>query len=752
MIDDKILFDLENNFGDWWKGKFETPTMSKKLYPYTQLFSPIKINRLTIKNRIVMAPMGNINMAEETGRPNQKMISYLTERAKGGVGLITTGLIPVSYGIDSSIKELGDLSYFPRIDRSRTVFSGWRELASGVHSNGSSLFIQLTAGLGRVGNPQCLLTQMKLPVSASWNPNYYIPQIPCKRLSGHALKKLVKRFGQAAADAKSATIDGVYLHGHEGYLLEQLTNPAFNRRNVGRYANWQRFGLDVVENIRKRVGKNFPIMYRIDLSLALNATYKDKMNSVKSLKKFKNERTIQQTLDYMTNLVKAGVDMFDVDIGCYDNWWLPHPPASMPSGCYLEISKIVKDYFKENNIVSNQGIPVPVVAVGKLGYPDLAEKALRDQKCDMIMLGRPLLADADWVNKAYKGDNKNIIPCIGCQEACINEFVNGGHPQCAVNPRTAFEEIFSAEMEKAPKQKYVCVIGAGPAGIVTAKTLIERGHKVDLIEKEKYIGGTLIAGGVPAIKYEIKNYVEYLRNQVAELKKNANFKISLGTTATTASIKEKNYDAVVVCTGASIIPPPIEGINSNNVVTVVDALNFPQIFEKKKNVVIIGGGDSGCETAYYLKYELGMNVDIVEMLPTLMTASCTANRGHLLHYLQKANVVVHNVSKVTKITPNSVTIAQNMSKTVPDPYNTWSPVLPENISNPLAPKIKDSIEEITIPADVVVLALGTRPNDAIFYEMQKEHVAPEIYNVGDSLRPGKIFTAVKSAYRRARTI
>jgi 2-enoate reductase len=142
------------------------------------MFSPITINRLKVKNRLVMAPMGNISMCDETGRPNEKMLQYFYERAKGGVGLITTGLIPVSHGLDNSITELGELTYFPRIDRSRSVFAGWRDLAEGVHAFGSRIFIQLTPGLGRVGNPQCLLTMMKLPNSASWNPSFYIPQIP----------------------------------------------------------------------------------------------------------------------------------------------------------------------------------------------------------------------------------------------------------------------------------------------------------------------------------------------------------------------------------------------------------------------------------------------------------------------------------------------------------------------------------------------------------------------------------------------
>ena len=750
MINDKILYELENDFGDWWQKGYATPKMTNSLYPYTSMFSPININRLTIKNRLVMGPMGNIDMAEETGRPSQKMISYFAERARGGVGLITSGLVPVSYGIDSTVKEVGDLSYFPRIDRTRTVFSGWREIASGVHAFGAHFFIQLTAGLGRVGNPQCLLTQFKLPVSASWNPNFYIPQIPCKRLSGRKLNKLVKNFGQAAADAKACNIDGVYLHGHEGYLLEQLTNPAFNRRVMGKYSDWQRFGIDVVKQIRKRVGADYPIMYRIDLSLALNATYQDKMNQ-KPFKKFRKERTIQQTLEYMVNLVRAGVDVFDVDLGCYDNWWLPHPPASMPSGCFLEIAKIVKDYFRANQIVSNANQPVPIVGVGKLGYPDLAEQALRDEKCDMIMLARPLLADPEWPNKAFRGECEKIRPCIGCHEGCIREFVEGGHPQCAVNPRTAFEEVFSRELPKAPDQKHVAVIGAGPAGIVACKCLLERGHRVELYEATDHIGGNLIPASVPAFKYEVKNYVDYLNDVVEDLKKYSDFTLKLNRRADTPYLKGR-FDAVVVATGSKINIPQIKGSEQSHVVTVTEALNNPELVKKAKEIVILGGGDSGCECAYWASIELGKKVTIIEQKATLMTDSCTANRGHILHYLDKAGVVTHNLSTLSEIKDKSVLISKNAHSSVPDPYNTWQPVLPENISNPLAPKIQTKMQELEIPADLVIVAIGTKPQNELYFDLVKQNAVDQVVFVGDAIRPGKVFNAVKGAYRRCREI
>ena len=177
----------------------------------------------------------------------------------------------------------------------------------------------------------------------------------------------------------------------------------------------------------------------------------------------------------------------------------------MPSGCFLDVSKVAKEYFAARGIKSNAGVEVPIVAVGKLGYPDIAEKALRDGKCDMVMLGRPVLADPDWCKKAYAGKVEDIRPCIGCQEACVNEFVEGGHPQCAVNPRTGFEELLPAVPAKAEKAKKIAVIGAGCAGLNFAVTAAQRGHKVEVFEKSDKMGGKMHAAGAPLSKYELHN-------------------------------------------------------------------------------------------------------------------------------------------------------------------------------------------------------------------------------------------------------
>lgn len=754
---DAPIQELVDHYGDWFqKGRANcagsAARMTQELYPYTSIFSPIRINRMTVKNRVVMAPMGNLMMCEESGRPSEKMIEYFLARAKGGVGLITSGLIPISHGIDPTVTEPAKLTMMPRIDRSRTVMAGWRDLAQGCHACGSRFFIQLTPGLGRVGPPSCLVNEKKIPVSASWNPNFYIPELPCRPLSDHQLGNIIRNAGQAAADARACLIDGVYLHGHEGYLLEQMTNTAFNHRSMGKYADWQRFGIDMVKEIRRRVGPNYPIMYRIDLTLALNETYGDMMEQVPSLKKFQKGRTIDQTLAYMENLVKAGVDVFDVDIGCYDNWWLPHPPAGMPAGCFLPVSRIAKEHFAKKNILSNAGVPVPVVAVGKLGYPDVAEQALRNGDCDMVMLGRPLLADPEWCNKAFAGQVDRICPCIGCQEGCVNEFVEGGHIQCAVNARTGFEDRFPAQSAPAKAAKRIAVVGAGPAGIVCAVEAAHRGHTVELFEKEEAVGGKVAPGSVPAIKFDFGNYLAWLRKELDEAQKMPNFTFRPHTEASVSDLKAQGYDAIVFAVGTQNACPPIPGLEKMRTVQGVDLLKNPSLLGDAKKVVVAGGGVVGCETAYYLAYERGCQVSVVEMLNNFMQGACTANRGHLLHYMRKANVALYNCARVTSFEEGKIHFTQNVSKGAPDPYNTWQPLLPENIPNPLAKKMGPETKDVTLDADLVVLAMGGRPDDSLYYKALSDNAAPAVYNIGDSFAGGRVLEANRAAWRLAQEL
>jgi len=726
--------------------------MTSHLYPYRQLFQPIQVNGVKIKNRIVMGPIGNVSMADETGRPSTKMIQYFAERARGGVGLIASGLVPVTLAADPSFAEPGDLAYLPRIDGSRSVFAGWRDLAESVHAFGARFFIQLTPGAGRVGSPECVVKRWKLPVSASWNPNFYIPSIPCRPLTDRECWRIIKAAGQAAADARACLIDGVYLHGHEGYLLEQFANPAFNRRKLGRFADWDAFGIELVKEIRRRCGERTPIWYRVDLSLALRECYGDRMDNVKPLSRFRNERTADMTLGYIRRLIEAGVDMFDVDLGCYDNWWLPHPPGPMPPGCFLAVARLVKEYLAEQDVRSNAGLEVPVVAVGKLGYPDLAERALREGASDMVMLARPLLADPHWPRKVFAGRVGEIIPCIGDQEACINEFIHGGHPQCAVNPRTGFEEQLPGDVLPASDPRRIAVVGAGPAGVLCACLAAQRGHDVTLFERRDCAGGMLIPGSRSRIKFDVANYVEYLRAQIDRCSSQHRLSVRFNTEATVNLLWEGGFDALVLCTGARPKVPPVEGIDLPHVVQAVDLLWNPAVAEGTGRALVVGGGDVGCEVAHFLACECGKTVTVIEMLPYFMKDSCTANRGYLIHYLEEKGVALWNCTQLRRVDEHGVTVLRNVSPSVPSPYVTWAAVLPENVVNPLARPIRVQEEEVTAAADLVVLAVGMEADDRLYEACVRERVAPEIHNIGDSFAPARIFEATKAGHALGRAL
>ena len=442
--------------------------------------------------------------------------------------------------------------------------------------------------------------------------------------------------------------------------------------------------------------------------------------------------------------------MFDVDMGCYDNWWLPHPPAGMPAGCFLDVSKVAKEYFAARGIKSNVGVEVPIVAVGKLGYPDIAEKALRDGKADMIMLGRPVLADPDWCNKAYAGKVEEIRPCIGCQEACVNEFVEGGHPQCAVNPRTGFEDVLPAIPAKAEKVKKIAVVGAGCAGLNFAITAAQRGHKVEVFEKSDKMGGKMHAAGAPLSKYELKNYMDWL---IAQVGKTEGVTVHLNTAVDNDLLKKGGYDAVVFANGSREGVPPIQGLDTVRHIDAIHLLTHPQeLADTDKKIIVIGGGAVGLETAYWLATEKQRKVTCLEMLEHFEEGACTANRGHLIHYFEADGGELVNCARVLRIEDGHVIVAHNRSKAVPDPYCTWSPIIPKNIENPLAPKMTNEEYIEQYDADLIVMAIGAKGDDRPFLSAQAAMVAPEVHNIGDSYnteKPGNMWQCTKAAYNLA---
>ena len=374
----------------------------------------------------------------------------------------------------------------------------------------------------------------------------------------------------------------------------------------------------------------------------------------------------------------------------------------------------------------------------------------------MIMLARPLLADPEWPRKAQAGRVGEIVPCIGDQEACLNEFIHGGHIQCTVNPRTGFEEQIPRDATPAASPRRVAVVGAGPAGVTCATVAAERGHTVTLFERHDVAGGMLIPGSMPRTKYDVANYRDYLRALLERSARQHKLEVRFGADASVTLLREGGYDAVVLATGGTLLRPPVDGIDEAHVAQAVDLLEDPALAHGADRVVIVGGGDVGCETAHFLACELpgaeSRRVTMVEMLSHFMKGSCTANRGYLIHHLEKAGVVLWNCTRLLRVEPGGVVVARNVSPTVPSPYVTWAPVLPENVKNPLARRIRVEEQEVRLDADLVLLATGMEPDHGFYEACLRNYVAPEVHNIGDSFAPATIAEAVKAGHAIGRLL
>ena len=701
MKKDILVQQLVNSFGNWVRTDCEnraggTARMTRDLYPYTSLFSPIRINKLTVKNRLVMAPMGNCQMAEETGRPNDKMLQYFFARAEGGVGLLTTGLIPISHHIDSSVTEKGNYSYFPRIDGTRTNFMGWRDLAQGVHARGSRIFIQLTPGLGRVGNPQCLLTQLQLPVSASWNPNFYLPDVPCRPLTDLECDKIIRNAAQASMDAKVMGMDGVYLHGHEGYLLDQFVMAMTNQRTDeygGTLENRMRVVKEIIEGIHQTCGDDYPISVRLGLKSYVKAFNKASLTG-------ENEagRTLEEGIEICKMLESYGVNALSVDVGTYDSFYYACPPAYMPKGHGLEL------YAK-----AKEAVKISILAGSRMGDPWICAKALRDGQADAFVLSRPSLADPEFPKKTELGMPEKIRPCIGCNFGCIGRVEDQGlPPACAVNPRAMRESFYPPRKATTPKN--IMVVGGGVAGMEATRAAIQAGHTVTLYEKSDHLGGELLAAGNRPLKGEVTDLNLWYQRELKEL--NAN--IVLNKEITHRDIISAHPDVVILTVGASsVMPRSIPGIDHPKSVSAIDALEGHK--PVGETVVVVGGGEIGCETAMHFALQ-GKKVSVVEAMPNLMSLEFVPNqcKSMLEDLMEHYHVPVYTGNRLLEINDAGAVIqsADGESK--------------------------------TLEADTVVMSIGMRSNLSMKEALIGTGI--EVYEIGSCKKPANIFKAVHDAF------
>ena len=658
------------------------------------LFTPLSIGKVSIKNRFAMAPMGPLGLGDEQGGFNQRGIDYYTARARGGTGLIITGVTFV----DNTIEEHGmpncpNSTYNP-VQFVRTS----REMTERVHAYNARIFLQMSGGFGRVTIPTNLGEFP--PVAPSPIQHRWLDKT-CRALTVDEIHELVRDFGEGAYNAKRAGFDGVQIHAvHEGYLIDQFAISLFNQRTDeygGSLENRLRFAREIVEEIKRRCGQDFPVMLRYSPKSFIKALREGALPG----EEFKEKgRDLPEGVEAAKLLVSYGYDALDVDVGSYDAWWWSHPPMYQKKGLYMPYAKLVKE-----------NVNVPVLCAGRMDDSDMAEGAVMDGVCDIISLGRPLLADPDYVNKLRRGERKCIRPCISCQEGCMGRIQEYSMVNCAVNPQAARERVTA--YNPVLKAKHVLVIGGGVAGCEAARVLAERGHKPEIMERSDHLGGNLLAAGAPSFKEDDIALVRWYENEMQRL----NVPVHFNAPVDPASKLYDEYDAVIVATGATPKKFPL-GENAP-VYTATDALLGKTPIGER--VTVVGGGLVGCETALWLAQE-GKHVTIVEALDRLMAVNkplCHANSEMLERLLP-----FHGVETLVS---SSVQKYENGKLLVKTPQG-----------------------EQQLDCDTVILSVGFREDRGVFDAW--ENSAKEIYLLGDAKKVANIMYAVWDAFEVANHI
>ncbi len=515
---------------------------------YKNLLSPVKINKLEIKNRVVYPSLGLLYSYD--GNLNDRYYHYFQEKARGGTGLVTVGPVGIDF--------IGSGGIIPMLDTDEAI-PAFRKMASIIKAEGARAWVQLFHA-GAYSYP--MLLKGDAPVAPSAVYSRYSKAMP-REMTLEDIEKVEQAFVAAARRAQEAGFDGVEILGSGGYLISQFLSPLKNQRTDaygGSFENRVRFPREVIEVIRKQVGPDFPLTIRMagnDFVIGSN--------------------TDAETKAFAKVYAAAGVDAINVTGGWHETR-VPQLPASLPQSGFAFLAYNIK-----------KQVSVPVMASNRIVSPAVAEKLLKDGYADMVSIGRGLIADPHWVNKVMTGNEDEIRPCVACLQGCMDNVMSGKPVMCVVNPMAGFEGERKITRGKTPKK--VMVAGAGLAGLEAAVTASQAGHQVDLYEKKDDIGGQLWIAGSPPHKSELRGLVEYYRAML--WKHNVN--LHLSTRVDERLIREKNPDFLIVAEGAEPLLPPIEGIDDPSVLSSWDLLAEDRLLGDE--VAIIGGGAVGLETA-----------------------------------------------------------------------------------------------------------------------------------------------------------
>lgn len=630
---------------------------------FNKLFEPGKIGKVSIKNRLVMSPMG-CGLANLDGTPSEDMIAFYEARAIGGAGLIIPEITRVN-----DVHGAGLMRQLS-VTKNRHI-EPLSKLAEAVHKHGSKIFIQLhhpgretvSALLG--GQPV---------VAPSPIPCKYLKQ-ETRELKTEEVKELISQFIDGAVRVQKAGCDGVELHAAHGYLLQQFLSPYTNKREDeygGSFENRLRMIQEIIVGIRKACGPDFPIGVRLSVEEFLEKTGVTE-----------EYIHIQDGIKIAMALEEIGIDFIDVSCGLYETGITSVEPISFPQGWRRDMIMAVKNH-----------VNIPVIGVSAIKEPAVAEKFLEDGVEDFVSMGRTWLADENWGKKVQEGREKEIRRCVSCLRCfeSLNQYNAAGlPPECSLNPRLAKERRYG-DLIHDTKGHTAVVVGGGPAGMCAAQTLASRGVKVTLIDRQGELGGTVNLAKKPPLKERMQWIAEYYQNEFERL----GVEVKLNTEATADMIMSYKPDAVIVATGStSIIPNKIPGVHGNAVYTVEDVLTGEAVLQGKK-VAVIGAGLTGLETAEYLCTNENQVV-VIDMQEKVAPNANHTNVADVCGRLAKSDVQYMLGYALKEIHEDCVILEK--------------------------PEVH---KEEKVSVDAVVLSLGYRPDQSLVSELEAKGVVVKL--------------------------
>jgi 2,4-dienoyl-CoA reductase (NADPH2) len=662
------------------------------------LFQPITINRMEVKNRIFMPAM-HMNMAGNYA-VSDRLVDFYAERARGGAGMITVGYATIDElsGNPGNIGAHKDI-YIPGLTR----------LATAIRDNGARSSVQLNHA-GRYNHS--MLTGGKQPVAPSPIASRLTRETP-HELEIPEIVEIISRFAQAAARVKEARFDAVEILSGTGYLISEFLSPLTNKRDDqygGDFEGRIRFGLDVIAAVRATVGAEFPLLVR--------------MNGNEFMKGGSSRQDLQE---YAVRLAEAGVDALCINVGWHEAQ-VPQIVTEVPRGVFGYLARSIKER-----------VTIPVIASHRINDPDLAREMLADGLCDMVALGRALIADPFFPEKVRSGHEADIVHCVACAQGCFDNLFKMKAVECLCNPRAGYER--SRECSKTDHSLNVVVIGGGAAGMSAAISAAEQGHRVTLHEAGDNLGGQLLLAGAPPGREEFLELAADLERQV-EL---SGATVVLGSSVDAQFLKDVRPDTVILATGGRPITLPVPGVDLPHVVQAWDVLT--NTVATGRRVVVIGGGAVGIETALFLaekgtlsgealKFLLvhgaesvddlyglatrgSKEVTVIEMLGELGKNFGKSTRWGMIQDVERYGVKTRTAAQVIEITAGYVTI-----------------------------ECEGSIEKIA--ADTVVLAVGTRSHNPLQELVAANSIPFRV--AGDALLPAMVFDAIHQGFIAGREI